>query len=54
MVALRDNIFVRLQAAIASKKKLFIGTFKTDADADIELEEIHNNMEIEQAIFENK
>ena len=46
MVALTEKFFMRLQAAISSKDKLFIGTSATDADAAIQLAELKNTMEM--------
>ena len=37
MVALREEVFMLLNAARASKKKVFIVTAATDADTDIVL-----------------
>ena len=51
VVALRENISVRLKAERSSKEKVLIGTAATDSDAAIELGEIQNSMEVEQAFF---
>ena len=51
MVTPKEKIFMRLQAATASKEKVIIGTSETDAYAAIALAGIKNAMETEQAVF---